>query len=37
MENKFRKEEKCVCCSDELCDSCDCEELEKEIQKEKKQ
>lgn len=35
MENKkFRKEEKCVCCGDTSCDTCGCDELDKQIKEE---
>jgi hypothetical protein len=33
--NKFRDEEKCVCCEESNCSKCDCKDLEKQIQKEK--
>jgi len=36
METNFRQEEKCVCCGDSHCNTCDCDELKEEIEQEKK-
>jgi len=35
MEKNFRKQEKCVCCGKIGCNTCNCEELQEEINQEK--